>query len=235
MAYVAGIAAHPAFTDRFLEDFAQPGLRIPVTANAELFSEVAEIGRTVIWLHTFGERFIDATNGRPSQPPRLSHGPMPHIPAGGALQGVGASMPDEISYNPETRRLSIGSGYIEEVSPAVWEYEVSGKKVIRQWFSYRKADRERPVMGDRRPPSRLGEIQPERWLAEYTTELLNVIHVLGRLVELERMQEELLERVCNEPLIPRSAIVTSENPHGTASHPQRTDQNDAQHELMDQT
>jgi hypothetical protein len=42
---------------------------------------------------------------------------------------------------------------------------------VSQWFSYRKRNRERPIIGDRRPPSKLGVIQPDHWLAEYTTEL----------------------------------------------------------------
>ena len=78
---------------------------------------------------------------------------------------------------------------------------MSGKRVLTQWFSYRKRNRERPIIGDRRPPSKLGDIQPDHWLAEYTTELLNVLHVLGRLVELEPAQAELLERICAGPTI----------------------------------
>lgn len=68
---------------------------------------------------------------------------------------------------------------------AVWSYEVSGKQVLGQWFSYRKKNREHPLIGDRRPPSLLGNLQPDHWLAEYTTELLNVLNVLGWLVGLE--------------------------------------------------
>jgi hypothetical protein len=60
----------------------------------------------------------------------------------------------------------------------VWNYEVSGKQVLLQWFSYRKADRERPIIGDRRTPSPLADIQPKHWLPEYTTELINVLNVL---------------------------------------------------------
>lgn len=41
------------------------------------------------------------------------------------------------------------------------------------------------------------DVQPGRWLAEYTTELINVLNVLGRLVNLERAQAELLEQVCS--------------------------------------
>jgi len=95
----------------------------------------------------------------------------------------------------------VGEGYVEIVAPETWAYEVSGKQVVKQWFSYRKKDRERPVMGDRRPPSRLSEIQPESWPAEYTTELLNLLHVLGRLVDLAPRQAALLDRVCAGPVI----------------------------------
>ena len=96
-------------------------------------------------------------------------------------------MPDSIEYDPTRRRLSIGYGYVEPVAPEVWEYEVSGKHVLRQWFSYRKANRERPIIGDRRTPSVLGEIQPDHWLAEYTSDLIDLLHVLTMLVDTSRV------------------------------------------------
>ena len=83
----------------------------------------------------------------------------------------------------------------------MWDYEVSGKNVLRQWFSYRKRDRSRPIIGDRRPPSPLDEIQPDHWLAEYTSDLLNLLNVLGRLVQLEPKQADLLERIAASELI----------------------------------
>ncbi len=88
--------------------------------------------------------------------------------------------------------MLIGTGFIDNVPPVVWQYEVSGKRVLSQWFSYRKRYRERPIIGDRRPPSKLGDIQPDHWLAEYTTELLNVLHVLAMLVDMEQAQAQLL-------------------------------------------
>jgi hypothetical protein len=201
MAYIAGVAAHPAYTARFQDDLAQPGLRIPLTASGRLFARAVELGRTVIWLHTFGERCVDAKSGRPARPPRLPKGRSPRVPAAGAVPQGPEAMPDEISYDAGKKRLLVGGGYVENVSPAVWTYEVSGKQVLPQWFSYRKRNREKPPMGDRRPPSDLCKIQPESWPAEYTTELLNVLHVLGRLVELEKAQKDLLARICSGPTI----------------------------------
>lgn len=54
---------------------------------------------------------------------------------------------------------------------------------------------------DRRPPSKLEEIQSDHWLAEYTTELLNVLHVLALLVEMEPAQAQLLEAICEGPTL----------------------------------
>lgn len=201
IAYIAATAAHPAFTARFQEDLSTPGLRIPISADPETFLEAAALGRTVLWLHTFGERFADPDQGRPLQPPRLPEGKRPRIPADGAIPQEPEAMPNTIDYDPTTKRLLVGSGYVENVEPAVWNYEVSGKQVLVQWFSYRKRDRERPIIGERRPPSPLGEIQPDHWLAEYTTELINVLNVLGWLVELEPQQAALLEKICAGPLI----------------------------------
>ena len=110
-------------------------------------------------------------------------------------------MPETISYTAPARRLHIGSGHIDNVTQAMWDYEVSGKQVLTQWFSYRKLDRARPIIGDRRTPSPLGNLQPDHWLPEYTTELINLLNVLGLLVELEPEQAKLLEKVCSGPLV----------------------------------
>jgi hypothetical protein len=201
VAYIAAVAAHPAFTARFQDDLSTPGLRIPFTADLKTFAAAVELGRTVIWLHTFGERLADPAQGRPAAPPRLPAPRRPNLPKAGAIPPDPAAMPDTISYDAAKKRLLIGTGYVENVEPGVWHYEVSGKQVLLQWFSYRKKNRERPIIGDRRTPSPLGNLQPDHWLAEYTTELINVLNVLGGLVDLEPAQAALLEKICTGPTI----------------------------------
>ena len=201
MAYFAAVAAHPAYTARFRSDLVQPGLRFPMTTETSLFTEAVDIGREVIWLHCFGERLADPSARRPSGAPRMPAGERPVIPKDGAIPTDPDRFPDRIEHDAAAHRLRIGDGYIDNVPRAVWEYEVSGKQVLVQWFSYRRLDRSRPIIGDRRPPSPLENIQPERWLAEYTTELMNVLHVLGRLVALESRQADLLNRICDGPLL----------------------------------
>ena len=201
MAYIAAVAAHPAYTARFRSDLVQPGLCIPMTAAASLFTEAVEIGREIIWVHCFGERFTDSDAGRPGDPPRMQESERPIIPMEGAIPAGPDRFPDRIDYDAAARRLKVGDGFIDNVSSEVWAYEVSGKQVLVQWFSYRRRDRSRPIIGDRRPPSALERIQPDGWLAEYTTELMNVLHVLGRLVALEPRQADLLSRICDGRLM----------------------------------
>ncbi|MCK1334917.1 hypothetical protein IVB38_02400 [Bradyrhizobium sp. 38] len=200
LAYVAAVASNPAFPVRFRSNFVQPGLRVPITADSRLFSEAVALGSEIIWLHCYGERFVDAAASRPKQAPRLPKEVAPRIPSAGSIPSAPEPLPDTMDYDPALQRLKIGKGYVENVTPAMWAYEVSGKQILWQWFSYRRRDRTRPIIGDRRPPSPLDSIQPEGWLPEYTSDLLDLLHVLGRLVALEPRQAELLEQICAGPL-----------------------------------
>jgi len=206
VAYIAAVAAHSAFTARFQDDLSTPGLRIPITGDRRLFWKAAGLGRRVVWLHTFGERMADPDDGRPAGPPRQPQEQRPFIPKEGAIPSSPEAMPDSIDYDASRKRLLVGRGYVENVALPVWKYEVSGKHVLTQWFSYRKANRERPIIGNRRPPSKLGAIQPAGWLAEYTTELIDVLNVLGLLVECEPAQANLLERICDGVTVPMDEL-----------------------------
>ena len=202
-AYIAAVTAHRGYAEHFATDLKQPGLRVPITADLAVFEKAAAVGREVIWLHTFGDRYIskEPSDGRPAGAPRLAKGDAPQVPAKGAISSLEDDMPQELRYEAVAERLWIGTGYIDNVSPAVWAYEVSGKPVIAHWFSYRCLDRSRPIIGERREPSPLGDIQPPGWLAEYTTELLNVINILGRLLLLEPQQQAILIEICDGPII----------------------------------
>jgi len=198
MAYLAAVMAHPAFTVRFKVDLVRPGLHVPLTADAKLFTEAVALGSEVIWLHCYGERFADPSASRPKQAPRMpkDNDRAPTIPEAGAIPGAPEPLPETMDYDAAKRRLIIGKGYVENVTPEMWAYEVSGKEVLWRWFSYRRRDRSRPIIGDRRPPSPLDKIQPDHWLSEYTSDLLDLLNVLGRLIALEPRQADLLDRIC---------------------------------------
>ncbi len=208
MAYLAAIMAHPAFTERFKADLIRPGLRVPLTADAALFAKAASLGREIIWLHTYGERFADPKSDRPYGPPRLPKDEAPLIPKDGGIPGAPEPLPDAMSYDAEKRRLHIGRGFIDNVPPEVWAYRVSKKMpVLRQWFNYRKRDRTKPPIGGRRPPSPLSEIQPHHWLAEYTSDLIDLLNVLGWLVKLEPQQAALLDEILADRLLDHQTLV----------------------------
>ena len=84
-----------------------------------------------------------------------------------------------------------------------------GREAVRQWFSCRRRDRTKPIIGDRRPPSPLEKIQPEGWLAEYTTDLLDLLNVLGRVIALHPAQESLLTRICAGTLVARDDLMAA--------------------------
>jgi hypothetical protein len=73
-------------------------------------------------------------------------------------------------------------------------------KIVRKWFGYRKKD----PAGRRSSP--LDDLNAERWPARYTTELLELLNVLEMCAALEPRQADLLERVCNGPLITMSDL-----------------------------
>ena len=192
-AYIAGVSAHSGYVARFADELVLPGLRIPLTADAELFAKVAEVGRRALWLHTYGERFADPKAGRPSGPPKAPAERRPKVTE--TIPDDEAGMPETIEYDEATQTLHVGSGAIAPVEPAAWAYEVSGMKVVKRWFDRRKKDPD----GKRSSP--LDDMVPTTWDPDWTTELLEMLNVLTLLTDLEAEQAELLEQVVNGPLI----------------------------------
>lgn len=193
LAYIAAVTAHGGYTVRFADSLFTPGVRVPLTGDPELWAQAVRIGKRVIWLHTYGERFVDPAEGRPAGPPKPASDQRakPQVAIPGTVEG----MPDDISYNAETATLYVGTGRISPVRPEVWMYEVSGMNVVKKWFGYRKKN---PAG---RKSSPLNDVHTGKWPAEFTTELLQLLHMLTLCVELEPDQADLLERICSGPLV----------------------------------
>jgi hypothetical protein len=193
LAYIAAVVAHPAYTARFAEELATPGIRVPLTADPALWAEAVKLGRIIVWLHTYGERFTDPTDGRPKGPPKLPMSRRPRVTA--TIPDTPDGMPAEISYDPDAETLHVGDGEIQPVPRAVWDYEVSGMRIIRKGFDYRKQN----------PRGRwscpLDDIDPTEWPPRFTTELLELLNVLCWCVDLEPQQAALLDRICTAPMI----------------------------------
>ncbi len=201
-AYIAGIAAHPGYVEKFWESLRRPGVRIPITAEKELWSAICEVGARVIWLHTFGSRFCDVDKQRPEGSPRLPRNRRPEIVE--ELSDREDDMPDSMHYDSVSQLLHIGSGAIGPVAGKVIDYQVCGKRVVDQWFSFRQRTRRH-----QRRTSPLDDKRVGAWTYHLSRDLLNLVNVLGMLVDIEPQQSALLDAVCNSPLITRAQLKES--------------------------
>lgn len=199
LAYVAAIAAHPAFRTRFADALVTPGIRIPISADPELFNVAVEVGKVVLWLHTYGAQYASEDEGRlrddvrypASDPRRIANtAGMTRMP-----------VPQDPSYDEVTKTVRIGTGEWRPVEPAVLAYDVGGKNVIKSWLNYREAE----PGGLRSSP--LDDINVRSWTSEWTAEFTDLLTVLSRLVELEPAQAELLDKVLAGPLLTREVLV----------------------------
>jgi len=174
-------------------------VRVPLTAEAELFTRAVELGREVVWASTYGERCADSDAGRPQGDIALSAGQNPKNVDG--IPHTDKDMPATITHTSDDESaeaddvLLVGASRFQPVPAAVWRYDVGGKPVVRQWFGYRKREPGGRVTSD------LDLIVAERWSHQDTIELRELLSVLRRLTDLAPVQVDLLDQVCAGPLI----------------------------------
>ncbi|MEK7408372.1 MAG: type ISP restriction/modification enzyme, partial [Acidobacteriota bacterium] len=186
LAYVYGALAQPAFTARFANELETRELRVPITKDAALFPKVRDAGARLLWLHTYGERFVPKGRQRG------------HVPRGSAkcvkpVPGHPDGYPESFDYNEATRTLHVGAGEFRPVGCDVFQFEVSGLKVVQSWLNYRMK------RGAGKKSSPLDDIRPERWTSQFTTELLELLWVLEATVEGYPEQRNLLHALIAGP------------------------------------
>ncbi|WP_152989872.1 type ISP restriction/modification enzyme [Frankia sp. ACN1ag] len=103
-------------------------------------------------------------------------------------------MPDELGYNESRRAVILGSGEVGPVSQEAIKYAVGGKEIVKSWFNYRKKE-----PGGRRATP-LDDINPTAWNPDWTTELIDLLTVITRLIDLEPLQADLLTHVLAGPV-----------------------------------
>lgn len=193
--YVYGILAQPEYTQRFADELANKEVRVPLTKDKKLFSQISDYGKELIWLHTYGERLHDATH------------PSGQIPKGKAqctkaVSDQESEYPNEYYYEENNKNLHVGDGVFAPVPLEVWQFEVSGLKVVQSWLGYRMKDRS----GKKSSP--LDDIRPRVWTREFTRELLELLWVLERTTEGYPKQKQFLESVLEGELFTASELPT---------------------------
>jgi len=187
LAYCYAMLTAPDYAVRFADELEVPGPRVPLTRDRNLFERAVALGRELIWLHTFGERFVPPGHAAGTLPKGRAEarGPVPQTPD---------RYPERHWYDEETETLHVGEGTFAPVSKAVREFSVSGLDVLGSWLDYRMKE------GAGRRSSDLDRIRPKTWPAEFTEELLKVIWILERTIELGPRLDALLDEIVAGPV-----------------------------------
>ena len=188
--YTYGILAQPDYVERFWDELEMPPPRLPITKDAKLFRRVAEHGRRLMYVQTWGERF-----GSPDDDGA--------VPQGEARCTKAVSLeryPKSFSYDPTMQVLRVGDGIFSPVGPDVWDYSVSGLQVVKSWLDRRKLN------SSGRKSSPLDDIRPERW--QFTEELLELLWVLEATLALQPEGAALLHEVCSSQLFTQDELPT---------------------------
>ncbi|WP_030608638.1 type ISP restriction/modification enzyme [Streptomyces fulvoviolaceus] len=144
---------------------ARPTLAVPLTEDPELWTRGVELGHRLLWLmRRDGER------------PKLPGGRRPYVRA------PLPSRPLALHYDRDEETLHLDEGRVSPVPPEAWDFEVTGVRVLEQWFTTRTTEPE---------PGTLAAIRPATWPQTWTSELLELITVLTLLAELRPQREEL--------------------------------------------
>lgn len=182
LAYVYGALAHPAFTALYAEELDTRELRVPITKDAGLFAEVRDVGAKLLWLHTYGERYVPKGHPRGQVPKGKARCTKP-------VPGDRNNYPETYDYNDATKTLHVGTGAFAPVTPEVYNFEVSGLKVVQSWLGYRMKN----PKGKKSSP--LDDIRPEKWTGDFTTELLELLWILEATIAEYTRQAKLFAAV----------------------------------------
>ncbi len=182
VAYVHAVLGTGAFSERFGDELAEMAgpVHVPITRDPDLFTRAVQLGRDLLWYHTWGERFAP--------------GNATTLPLGAAREvSPVRGYPNSFHHRPDDQILEVGTGRFGPVSGEVWNFEVSGLKVLRSWLGYRMANRKG------RKSSPLDDIRPKTWT--FTDELLRLITILQHTINVTPTAAELLDEIVNGPLL----------------------------------
>jgi len=117
--YIYAISYSNIYRTKFAEFLKIDFPRVPITANYDLFMEMAELGKKLVDLHLLKSELL-------SHPIAKFH-------------GKGDSMVEKPIYDGKRSRVYINkTQYFEGIERDVWEYQIGGYPVLSKWLKYRK-------------------------------------------------------------------------------------------------
>jgi hypothetical protein len=167
LAYCYALLSPRAYARRFEDELRTPGARVPMTHRPALFQRAVALGERMLASHTYRA-----------------------VPRGqaGCMAPVGDDYPARsgFAYDQSTRHLQLGSGSVGPISVDVWDYSISGLRVVPSWLRRRL-----PRSG----ASPLDAIGLRAWTRALTCELLELLWLLEATVSAEPELEDLLEEI----------------------------------------
>ncbi|MFJ2744127.1 type ISP restriction/modification enzyme [Streptomyces sp. NPDC087440] len=163
--------------------YARPSPRgavVPLPRDPEAWRHGLERGHRL--------RALLLRGARGGERPRLPGGRRPYVRA------AVPARPDAIAYDHEESALVVGgTGRISPVPEAAWTFEVGGVRVLERWFEVRTAEA---------APGSLEAVRPGEWPKEWSSELLELVTVLGLYAELADAKPEFgpAEEISREEL-----------------------------------
>lgn len=213
--YLAALTGHPGYVRTFDKPLQQAGIRVPLTADPVLWERAVQLGKQVVWLHTYGER------GEPLPGMKYLHQlpegadytlPTPTVDMGKTMPEKKPSFsPDPVNSlseeenNPVMGTVSFGKARCENVEKRVFDYTIGGNQVLGLWAKYRL---KKPVV---RRSSSLNDIVQREWPDAWSEEYERLLYTLTHLVHLEPAQEKLLDEVLAGEQIFREEFVDTED------------------------
>lgn len=201
--YLAGVTGHPGYVRTFDTELQQAGIRVPLTSDAELWSRAVQLGKYVVWLHTYGAR------GEPLPGmTRVTDKPTDGLYSMPVYEkSMGGAMPEKkptftLGEDDIHGEIAFGASRWSNIKKAVFDYTVGGQQTIGLWAKYRL---KKPIG---RKSSPLDDIVQQSWPSEWTTEFKELLCVLTHLVHLEPAQEKLLADILAGDLIPRGEFIS---------------------------
>ena len=201
--YLAGVTGHPGYVRTFDTELQQAGIRVPLTSDAELWSRAVQLGKHVVWLHTYGER------GEPLPGmTRVTDKPTDGLHSMPVYEkSMGGAMPEKkptftLGEDDIHGEIAFGASRWSNIKKVVFDYTVGGQQTIGLWAKYRL---KKPIV---KRSSSLNDIVQQSWPSEWTTEFKELLCVLTHLVHLEPAQEKLLADILAGDLIPREEFIS---------------------------
>ena len=193
-AYCYAVLAGTDYSARFSPELETPGLRIPLTKNAELFQSLVKHGEALITLHASDAYSTEASPDSTTPPVQWLREPT----------APPASLKD-VAYDEATETLKVGDGQLVGVPPETWLFDVSGMPVLRKWLGYRTAKGTGRAASSASP---LDQIRPTVWYSEWSQDLVRLVEVLARTCDLQVVGAELLTEVLDGPLVRSTDLPT---------------------------